>query len=61
MGLECVVGIIVEALMSGSNTSQSVGAGQEFSQYRSYQPGDDLRQLDWKMFARAERYYIKEA
>lgn len=60
-GLELVARIIVEGFMSGSNKSQSVGAGQEFSQYRSYQPGDDLRQLDWKMFARAERYYIKEA
>ncbi|NOT73939.1 MAG: DUF58 domain-containing protein [Cyclobacteriaceae bacterium] len=47
--------------MSGSNKSQSVGSGQEFSQYRSYQPGDDLRQLDWKMFGRSERYYIKQA
>ena len=47
--------------MSGSNKSQSIGAGQEFSQYRSYQPGDDLRQLDWKMFARSERYYIKQS
>ena len=60
-GLELVARIIVEGFMSGSNKSQSVGAGQEFSQYRSYQPGDDLRQLDWKMFARTERYYIKEA
>src|SRR5258708_40083938 len=47
--------------MSGSNKSQSIGAGQEFSQYKNYQAGDDLRQLDWKMFARSERYYIKEA
>jgi uncharacterized protein (DUF58 family) len=60
-GLELIARIIVEGFMSGSNKSQSVGAGQEFSQYRSYQPGDDLRQLDWKMFARTERYYIKEA
>ena len=60
-GLELVARIIVEGFMSGSNKSQSVGAGQEFSQYRSYQPGDDLRQLDWKMFARSERYYIKQA
>ncbi len=60
-GLELIARIIVEGFMSGSNKSQSVGAGQEFSQYRSYQPGDDLRQLDWKMFARSERYYIKEA
>lgn len=60
-GLELVARIVVEGFMSGSNKSQSVGAGQEFSQYRSYQPGDDLRQLDWKMFARSERYYIKQA
>jgi uncharacterized protein (DUF58 family) len=60
-GLELVARTIVEGFMSGSNKSQSVGAGQEFSQYRSYQSGDDLRQLDWKMFARSERYYIKEA
>ena len=32
----------------------------EFSQYRTYQPGDDLRWLDWKMFARSDRYYIRE-
>jgi uncharacterized protein (DUF58 family) len=60
-GLELVARIIVEGFMSGSNKSQSVGTGQEFSQYRSYQPGDDLRQLDWKMFARSERYYIKQS
>ena len=60
-GLELIARTIVEGFMSGSNKSQSVGAGQEFSQYRSYQPGDDLRQLDWKMFARSERYFIKEA
>ncbi|HCZ36482.1 MAG TPA: DUF58 domain-containing protein [Cytophagales bacterium] len=60
-GLELVARVIVEGFMSGSNKSQSVGSGQEFSQYRNYQPGDDLRQLDWKMFARSERYYIKEA
>jgi len=60
-GLELIARVIVEGFMSGSNKSQSVGAGQEFSQYRNYQPGDDLRQLDWKMFARSERYYIKEA
>jgi len=60
-GLELVARVIVEGFMSGSNKSQSVGSGQEFSQYRNYQPGDDLRQLDWKMFARSGRYYIKEA
>lgn len=60
-GLELVARVIVEGFMSGSNKSQSIGSGQEFSQYKNYQPGDDLRQLDWKMFARSERYFIKEA
>ncbi|MEJ7644447.1 MAG: DUF58 domain-containing protein [Chryseolinea sp.] len=60
-GLELVARIVVEGFMSGSNRSQSIGAGQEFSQYRSYEPGDDLRQLDWKMYARSARYFIKQA
>lgn len=60
-GLELVARIVVEGFMSGSNRSQSIGVGYEFSQYRSYEPGDDLRLLDWKMFARSERYYIKQS
>lgn len=60
-GLELVARIIVEGFMSGGNPSQSIGMGQEFSQYRSYEPGDDLRQLDWKMYARSERYFIKQS
>ncbi len=60
-GMELIARVIVEGFMSGSNKSQSVGAGQEFSQYRSYEPGDDIRQLDWKIYARSERYYIKQA
>ena len=60
-GLELIARIIVEGFMSGSNKSQAIGTGQEFSQYRNYQPGDDLRQLDWKMYARSERYFIKQA
>ncbi len=51
----------VDGFMSGINKSTIRGAGLEFSQYRSYQPGDDLRMLDWKMFARSDRYYIRES
>jgi uncharacterized protein (DUF58 family) len=47
--------------MIGAQKSAQKGSGMEFSQYRSYQPGDDLRQLDWKLFARSDRYYIREA
>jgi len=60
-GLELIARVIVEGFMSGSNKSQTIGFGQEFAQYRNYEPGDDLRQLDWKMYARSERYYIKQS
>ena len=52
---------IVDGYMVGMHSGTRRGAGTEFSQYRSYQPGDDLRQIDWKMYARSDRYYIKEA
>lgn len=60
-GLELLARQIVEGYLTGANRSLKTGIGQEFSQYRSYQPGDDLRLLDWKMFARSDRYYIREA
>lgn len=52
---------VVDGFMIGSNKSTVKGPGLEFSQYRSYQPGDDLRWLDWKMYARSDRYYIRES
>jgi len=52
---------VVDGFMSGFNKSKVKGPGLEFSQYRSYQPGDDLRWLDWKMYARSDRYYIRES
>lgn len=51
----------IDGFMSGINKSAVKGPGLEFSQYRSYQPGDDLRSLDWKTFARSDRYYIRES
>lgn len=51
----------VDGFMAGINKSKVKGVGLEFSQYRSYQPGDDLRWLDWKRVARTDRYYIRES
>lgn len=51
----------IDGFMMGINSSTIKGPGLEFSQYRSYQPGDDLRWLDWKMYARSDRYYIRES
>ena len=53
--------VIVEGYLSGLNKSRKIGYGMEFSQYRGYEPGDDLRLLDWKMLARSGRYYIKQS
>ena len=51
----------IDGFMTGLHQSRVKGPGLEFSQYRSYQPGDDLRWLDWKMYARSDRYYIRES
>ena len=60
-GLSLIARIVVEGFTTGLNRSLSVGPGMEFSQYRGYEPGDDLRLLDWKMLARSGRYYIKQS
>ncbi len=52
---------MVDGFLAGINKSFIKGPGLEFSQFRSYQPGDDLRWLDWKMYARSDRYYIRES
>jgi len=52
---------VVDGLMLGVHTSHRVGAGLEFSQFRSYQPGDDLRRVDWKLYGRSDRFFIREA
>ena len=45
----------------GAHPSRSRGAGLEFSQYRAYQQGDDPRQVDWKLHARSDRYFVRES
>ncbi|RYE04764.1 MAG: DUF58 domain-containing protein, partial [Sphingobacteriaceae bacterium] len=59
--LQLAAKTVIDGFMSGVNKSTVKGPGMEFNQYRSYQPGDDLRSLDWKMFARSDRYYIRES
>ncbi|MBJ6109994.1 DUF58 domain-containing protein [Hymenobacter sp. BT523] len=50
-----------EGFLNGAHASRRHGAGMEFSQYRPYQPGDDLRRLDWRLAARSDRYYLRES
>ena len=51
--------IVVEGLLSGLHRSPYHGISVEFSEYREYSPGDDPRHLDWRLFARSDRYYVK--
>jgi uncharacterized protein (DUF58 family) len=45
----------------GQHSSRSRGAGLEFAQYRAYEPGDEPRRIDWKLYARSDRYFVREA
>jgi len=60
-GLSLMSRVIVDSYLQGLNKSRHLGVGMEFSQYRGYEAGDDLRLLDWKMLARSGRYYIKQS
>jgi uncharacterized protein (DUF58 family) len=51
--------VVVEGLYSGLHRSPYHGFSVEFTEYRQYTPGDDPRYLDWRLFARSDRYYIK--
>ena len=50
----------VEGNTSGRHKSLSVGKSLEFIQHREYSPGDDIRTIDWKVYARREKYFIKQ-
>lgn len=51
---------LVEGLVSGLHRSPLRGHSVEFAQHREYVPGDDLRQVDWKIYARSDKYYLKQ-
>ncbi|MAG54823.1 MAG: DUF58 domain-containing protein [Planctomycetes bacterium] len=58
--LEVKARLIVEGFMSGLHESPYKGSSVEFAEHREYVPGDDIRYLDWKVYAKSDRYYIKE-
>ena len=51
---------VVEGIMLGMHKSPFRGISAEFAQHRSYVPGDDLRHLDWKVYARSDRFCVKQ-
>ena len=58
--LELVARLVVEGYLTGKHRSPFHGFSVEFSQHRPYMPGDNLRFIDWKVFGRTDRYYIKQ-
>jgi uncharacterized protein (DUF58 family) len=58
--LELVARVTVDGTVSGLHRSPFHGYSAEFSQYRPYRSGDDLKYVDWKLFARTDRFYTKQ-
>src|SRR5687767_13776480 len=58
--LELVARSVVDGVINGMHRSPYFGASVDFAEHRGYVPGDDIRRVDWKVFARTDRYYIKE-
>jgi uncharacterized protein (DUF58 family) len=58
--LELVARVIVDGTMAGLHRSPFHGYSAEFTQYRHYRPGDDLKYVDWKLLARTDRVYTKQ-
>jgi uncharacterized protein (DUF58 family) len=58
-GLDLVAKTVVEGFVAGLHRSPDFGFSQEFAEYRAYAAGDDLRHVDWNVYARTERAYLK--
>src|SRR6476661_1712063 len=59
-GIEIVAAGVVEGFLAGLHRSPFRGFSLEFTEHRAYQPGDELRYLDWKILARADRLFVKQ-
>src|SRR5688572_11347369 len=57
--LELVARTVVEGFVNGLHKSPYLGFSVDFAEYRLYQPGDDLRRIDWNVYSRSDRLYIK--
>ena len=60
-GLALAARQLVAGVLPGVHASRRPGVAREFSQYRAYQPGDEPRHIDWKLYARSDRHYVRES
>ena len=58
--LELVARTVVDGFISGLHRSHMLGMSVDFAEHRAYMPGDDVRRIDWRVYARTDRLYIKE-
>jgi uncharacterized protein (DUF58 family) len=58
--LELLARVVVEGFINGLHRAPNLGASMDFAEHRAYMPGDDIRRIDWKLYARSDRYFIKE-
>jgi uncharacterized protein (DUF58 family) len=58
--LELIARTVVEGFISGLHRSPHLGFSVDFAEYRAYRPGDDIRKIDWKVYGRSDRFFIKE-
>ena len=58
--LELVARQVMDGYVHGMHRSPHLGFALDFAQHRQYSPGDDLKRLDWRVYAKSERYYIKQ-
>ena len=58
--LELLARTVVDGFMSGLHRSPNLGATTDFAEHRGYMPGDDVRRVDWRLYARTDRLHIKE-
>jgi uncharacterized protein (DUF58 family) len=58
--LELLARTVVDGFLSGLHKSPYLGRSSDFAEHRGYMPGDDIRRIDWRLFARTDRFYLKE-
>src|SRR5690606_6482295 len=58
--LELVAKTVVDGFINGLHRLPYLGLSLDFAEHRAYMPGDDIRRIDWRLYARTDRYHVKE-
>ena len=58
--LELLARIVVDGFINGLHRAPHLGSSTDFAEHRLYTPGDDIRRVDWKLYGRTDRYYLKQ-